>query len=100
MILFINLVLYLCPVLISGHGNMVAPPSWFDVGGKGGLSTWARCADNGYEAGGCMWFTNQTFISGEPTLPEEFRTYQDIDWNGMKFDFTKVFLISLNYIQE
>jgi len=68
---------------------MVAPPSWFDVGGKGGLSTEARCANNGYEAGGCMWFTNQTFISGEPTLPEELRTYQDMEINGMKFDFTK-----------
>ena len=90
MIVWVNIVLYLCPALVRGHGNMVAPASWFDVGGKGGLATWARCADNGYEAGGCMWFTNQTFISGEPTLPEDLRTYQDIEINGMKFDFTKV----------
>ena len=69
---------------------MVAPPSWFDVGGKGGLSTKARCADNGYEANNCKWFTNRTFISGEPTLPKEFRTYQDLDIYGFKVDFTKV----------
>ena len=69
---------------------MVAPPSWFDVGCKGGLSSKARCADNGYEANNCKWFTNQTYITGEPTLPEEFRTYQDLDVYGIKIDFTRV----------
>ena len=68
---------------------MVAPPSWFDVGGKGGLSTKARCADNGYEANNCKWFTNRTFISVEPTLHKELRTYQDLDIYGFKVDFTK-----------
>ena len=91
MILFINFVSLLPLALVQGHGNMVSPPSWFDVGGKGGLSVKARCENHGgYDAGGCMWFTNETFIPGDPTLPEEFRTYQDIEYNGVKFDFTKV----------
>ena len=90
MILWINFLLYLCPSLVRGHATMVAPPSWFDVGGKGGLSSKARCADNGYEANNCKWFTNQTYITGEPTLPEDFRTYQDLDVYGIKIDFTRV----------
>ena len=38
----------------------------------------------------CMWFNNFTFISGEPTLPDDMRTFQDMNINGFMYDWTKV----------
>ena len=49
-----------------------------------------RCAPGELEVPKCMWFTNYTFISEEPTLPESLRTYQDIVIKGSKYDWTKV----------
>jgi len=36
-----------------------------------------------------MWFSNYTFISGDPTLPDFMRTFQDINIGGYPFDYTK-----------
>ena len=47
---------------------------------------------SGYEygAGACSWFSNYTFISGEPTLPDYMRTFQDANFGGFPYDWTKV----------
>ena len=37
-----------------------------------------------------MWFTNYTFTSEEPNLPDNLRTYQDVIVDGKKYDWTKV----------
>ena len=62
------------------------------------------------DIGSCMWFNNYTFISGannflkkdvqhifnnkyylgEPTLPDYMRTFNDIEYGGGQYDFTKV----------
>ena len=55
-----------------------------------GLSPVTRCAPGELMVPKCMWFTNYTFISEEPTLPESLRTYQDIETDGNKYDWTKV----------
>lgn len=83
------LVLGLLAPLASGHGVMVVPPSWFEVKGESGLSPATRCQDLGLGAPACMWFTNYTFVSGEPSLPPHMRTYQDLEFNGTKYDWTK-----------
>ena len=58
----------------------------------------AQCAGGGDTGvGGCMWFSNYTFISGDPTLPDFMRTFQDIDIGGYPFDYTKV---SCYYVPE
>lgn len=97
-------------VIKSGHchGVMVDPSPWFDFEGKSGegwnqkikqvtqiqimlgLSPVTRCAPGELEVPKCMWFTNYTFISQEPTLPDTLRTYQDIEIDGKKYDWTKV----------
>ena len=55
-----------------------------------GLSPVTRCAPGELMVPKCMWFTNYTFIAEEPTLPESLRTYQDIETDGNKYDWTKV----------
>ena len=55
------------------------------------MSPSGQCAA-GYEGAGvgaCSWFTNYTFISGEPTLPEEMRSWTDIVIGGFHVDYTK-----------
>merc|ERR1711976_666064 len=69
---------------VSGHANMVWPKTWFDKGGAIGMSPGGQCATEA-----CMWFNNFTFISGEPTLPDDMRTFQDMNINGFMYDFTK-----------
>ena len=54
------------------------------------MSASRRCQDLGLGAPACMWFTNYTFVSGEPSLPPHMRTYQDLEFNGTKYDWTKV----------
>ena len=54
------------------------------------MSPATRCQDLGLGAPACMWFTNYTFVSGEPSLPQHMRTYQDLEFNGTKYDWTKV----------
>ena len=49
-----------------------------------------RCAPGELMVPKCMWFTNYTFITEEPTLPDTLRTYQDIIVDGNKYDWTKV----------
>ena len=39
--------------------------------------------------GACMWFNNYTFITGQPTLPDHMRTYQDVYYGAYPFDWTK-----------
>jgi len=78
-------------VYVSSHANIVWPYTWFDKGGKIGMSPSGQCAA-GYEGAGvgaCSWFTNYTFISGEPTLPEEMRSWTDIVIGGYHVDYTK-----------
>ena len=51
----------------------------------------AQCAGGGDTGvGPCMWFSNYTFISGEPTLPDHMRTFQDIDIGGYPYDYYRV----------
>jgi len=64
------------------HGNMVSPTTWFDAGGKYGMKSGAQCHP-GHDLHGpgivygnqCMWFSNYTFIPGEPTLDPALWTY-------------------------
>jgi len=67
----------------NGHGNMVWPATWFDPNGAHGAESYGTCA-----TGGCMWFTNNTFVK-EITMPRdsEAHTYRDIitgntPWNA------------------
>jgi len=55
------------------HGAMQWPPTWFDANGTCGLG--AGCFNEGV-----MWFTNNTQIPGEPTIPDgsELITYPKI----------------------
>ena len=59
------------------------------------MSPATRCQDLGLGAPACMWFTNYTFVSGEPSLPPHMRTYQDLEFNGTKYDWTKVRYLSV-----
>ena len=34
---------------------------------------------------------HQQFCPGEPTLPDYMRTFNDIEYGGRKYDFTKVY---------
>jgi len=81
--------------LSSAHVASNLPPSWSDPDGSFGLSdSWrdAGCipetgrpgkhylGQNGSESDAkhCImkWYTNYTFIPGEPTLPDKMRTYK------------------------
>ena len=66
------------------------PRHWPSCCWCAGLSPATRCQDLGLGAPACMWFTNYTFVSGEPSLPPHLRTYQDLEFNGTKYDWTKV----------
>ena len=51
----------------------------------------AQCYGGGDTGiGPCMWFSNYTFISGDPTLPDFMRTFQDLSIGGYPYDYTKV----------
>jgi len=89
-----TIVLGLCGSVL-GHGNIVWPPVWQDANGTFGLKSGQQCS-SGVEVEGigrvavCNWFTNETFIPGEPTLPDDMLTYPDktagldiLDWNHM-----------------
>jgi len=79
------------PLSVNGHANMVWPYTWFDEGGRTGMTPGRQCAQwssVGYGAA-CMWFTNYTMIPGSPTLPADMRTFQDMYIEGMgNFDWT------------
>merc|ERR1711970_834727 len=80
-------VFLLCEVLplVSGHGNMVLPYTWHDkervgLGGRVGCEIvelpdyqedyiWPTI--HGTHVCQQEWFTNNTFIPGEPTIPED-----------------------------
>jgi len=82
--------LILAPLGVLGHGNMVWPNTWFDQGGWVGLTPGGQCRAAGLGVASCMWFTNFTFIPGQPTLPDEMRTFQDMYIEGMgNYDWTK-----------
>ena len=83
--------------LVSGHGNMVHPPSWFDAGGKLGMGSGQQCAAGctGKRAPGqlenaqgcaCEWYSNYTFLPDgvEPTIARDspLRTYMDWNFHG------------------
>ena len=81
----------LSPLSVSCHSNIVWPNTWFDKGGVLGMTPGAQCGGGGdTNIGACMWFSNYTFISGEPTLPDYMRTFQDINIGGYPYDYTKV----------
>jgi len=88
--LLLTLLGALGPALVSCHANIVWPYTWFDKGGNFGMSPGTQCY-SGYEygAGACSWFSNYTFISGEPTLPDYMRTFQDANFGGFPYDWTK-----------
>jgi len=73
--------------LVAGHGNMVWPPVWWDIGGEIGLTPGQHCySGSEYSFGdaaksgvNCMWYTNYTHIPGEPTLDPTLRTFANID---------------------
>jgi len=72
MLLFSLLVSLFRPFFVAGHGNMVWPPTWFDIEGSVGLSPGGfMMADQ------IMWFTNWTFIPGEATLDPSLYTVPD-----------------------
>ena len=49
----------------SAHGAMTSPPVWFDP-----LGLLAKTSPTPW-VGGAMWFTNHTFIPGEPTIADD-----------------------------
>ena len=79
-ILLISLIINLMLVLVSGHGNMIHPPVWFDRGGKrNGIgckvldlpeTEWEN--ENG-ERATCLdfWYSNQVTTQEGPTLTGE-----------------------------
>merc|ERR1712018_297073 len=77
------------PILsVSGHANMVWPPVWQDIGGQLGRTPYSNMFiggeyffDNDIEKSGVvtMWYTNYTFIEGEPTLEPYLRTFANIE---------------------
>jgi len=77
---------------VLGHGNIVWPPAWQDANGTFGLKSGQLCS-SGAEVEGigrvtiCNWYTNDTFIPGEPTLPEDMLTYPD-KAGGPEHDWT------------
>jgi len=78
------LVFSFSPLPIKGHGNMMLPTTWMDRGGKIGLRNKMNC---GGAFSSCLWFTNFTFIPGEPTLDQSFWTYPKmLPVNGPAFN--------------
>ena len=79
-ILLVSLISNLMLVLVSGHGNMIHPPVWFDRGGKrNGIgckvldlpeTEWEN--ENG-ERATCLdfWYSNQVTTQEGPTLTGE-----------------------------
>jgi len=65
--------------VVSGHGNMVLPHNWFDAYGLVGATAHEGCSTRA-----CFWFTNYTFIEGEPTMAVDspLRTYAKSDPKG------------------
>jgi len=59
------------------HGNMMWPPSWFDPNGEVGLSPGGFFDFAKIEVPPVMWFSNWTFIPGEPTLHPSLYTVPD-----------------------
>jgi len=80
MILILFLAVFsVVPDYANGHGNMMWPPSWFDPNGEIGLSPGGVILGvAGMEwAPPLSWFTNWTFIPGEPTINPSFFTVPD-----------------------
>ena len=76
------------PVSVQGHANMVWPYTWFDQGGYFGMTPGMQCSAG--NPGACMWFTNFTMIPGNPTLPDEMRTFQDMYIEGIVLRFLRI----------
>merc|ERR1711909_119091 len=88
--MILNLVLgALIPIIsVSGHGNMVWPPTWQDAGGRIGVSPGMNCAagyeyffdgDQAKSGAICLWYTNYTMKEGETTIDESLRTFANIE---------------------
>jgi len=83
------LIFVIAPILsVSGHGNLVWPYVWQDAGGSVGLSSYGHMTIGGQilfeddmEKYGLvsMWYTNYTFIVGEPTLEEYMKTFPNVE---------------------
>ena len=72
---------------------MLMPYSWIDGTSHIGMTSMQQCLpgydipeeDLGGPGGACFWFSNYTFIPGNPTLPNYMRTYKDwfiYDWTA------------------
>jgi len=78
---------------VLGHGNIVWPPVWQDANGTFGLKSGQQCYSGAVVEGigffaTCNWFTNNTFTTGEPTLPDYMLTYPDKTAGLDKKDWT------------
>jgi len=88
-----TIVLGLCGSVL-GHGNIVWPPVWQDANGSWGLKSGHQCSA-GAEVEGlgfvatCNWWTDKTYIPGDPTIPDYMLTWPDkaggpdMDWDHM-----------------
>jgi len=77
LVMILLLFLAICsvgPQYAEGHGNMVWPPSWFDPNGEIGLTP-GGFAD--WDSSPISWFSNWTFIPGEPTIDPSLLTVPD-----------------------
>merc|ERR1711909_249599 len=77
LVMILLLFLAICSVVpqyAEGHGNMVWPPSWFDPNGEIGLTP-GGFAD--WDSSPISWFSNWTFIPGEPTIDPSLLTVPD-----------------------
>jgi len=73
----IHFLIFLTNILCANaHGNMMLPTTWLDAGGHIAMNIQKMCGDGVFSP--CLWFTNYTFISGEPTLDPSLWTYSKI----------------------
>jgi len=80
-------VILACPAAVTAHFGMNKPAPWVDPDGTFGMGiNWRRAGCKPFPAPGqkewdrgcaAEWYTNNTHIPGEKTLPDEMRTYKD-----------------------
>ena len=71
------------PLSVLGHGALMWPPSWFDPNGTVGLTPGGFMAGE-YKTAPNMWYTNWTFIPGEPTLDPSLYGMPDFHGDAYK----------------
>ena len=79
-----SLLLYILgPLSVLGHGNMMWPPTWFDPNGTVGLTP-GGFMHGEYDTAPNMWYSNWTFIPGEPTLDPSLYSMPDFHGDAYK----------------